>query len=95
MDQPPNKHTVFVDSEKEAEVGRQGVWSLEAAVWLSVWSFLRPPLRTPTKPTQAFDPVAHFETVPELAARAFNRPRKETLEVCLSKTTKRGGSCLV
>lgn len=30
---------------------------------------------------QAFDPAAHFETVPELAARAFNRPRRETLEV--------------
>ena len=30
---------------------------------------------------QVFDAVAHFDTVPELAGRAFNRPRKATLEV--------------
>lgn len=28
----------------------------------------------------SFDPAEHFDTVPELAGRAFNRPRKSTLE---------------
>jgi U3 small nucleolar RNA-associated protein 11 len=28
----------------------------------------------------AFNPAQHFDTAPELAARAYNRPRKETLE---------------
>lgn len=40
------RHTVFVDSKKEAE---------------------------------NFDVVEHFNTVPELASRSFNRPRKDTL----------------
>ncbi|KAM3569134.1 hypothetical protein VYU27_008765, partial [Nannochloropsis oceanica] len=47
LDEPANKHTVFVDSEADVE---------------------------------AFDPAKHFNTVPALAGRAFNRPRKETLE---------------
>lgn len=42
-----NKHTVFVDSEKELD---------------------------------SFDVAEHFGTVPELAHRAFNRLRKETLQ---------------
>ena len=33
-----------------------------------------------TEKAQSFDPVAHFGTVPELAGRAYNRPRVETLE---------------
>ncbi|CAM9158500.1 unnamed protein product [Discosporangium mesarthrocarpum] len=44
---PRNKHTIFLDTEEEAE---------------------------------RFDPVEHFDTVPELAGRSFNRPRKGTLE---------------
>ncbi|CAN0035895.1 unnamed protein product [Ectocarpus sp. 12 AP-2014] len=44
---PRNKHTIFLDSEKEAK---------------------------------EFDVAKHFDTVPELADRAFNRPRKNTLE---------------
>ncbi|GAB5034686.1 u3 small nucleolar rna-associated [Nannochloropsis oceanica] len=51
LDEPANKHTVFVDSEADVE---------------------------------AFDPAKHFNTVPALAGRAFNRPRKETLEAATS-----------
>mmetsp|Transcript_7221 Transcript_7221/g.16527 ORF Transcript_7221/g.16527 Transcript_7221/m.16527 type:complete len:275 (+) Transcript_7221:213-1037(+) len=51
LDKPPNKHTIFFESEAEAS---------------------------------KFDPATHFDTVPKLAGRAFNRPRKATLE---GKTT--------
>lgn len=94
MDQPPNKHTVFVDSEQEAEV------RVRLCVWTITHPFNKthkvqapiPSNRLTPSPTltfghtkqrtqQAFEPAAHFETVPELATRAFNRPRKGTLEV--------------
>jgi U3 small nucleolar RNA-associated protein 11 len=32
------------------------------------------------KKAQKFDPAEHFDTAPELADRAFNRPRVATLE---------------
>eukprot|EP00638_Chattonella_subsalsa_P003997 CAMPEP_0117746524 /NCGR_PEP_ID=MMETSP0947-20121206/7993_1 /TAXON_ID=44440 /ORGANISM="Chattonella subsalsa, Strain CCMP2191" /LENGTH=246 /DNA_ID=CAMNT_0005563855 /DNA_START=138 /DNA_END=875 /DNA_ORIENTATION=- len=47
VEEPLNKHTIFLDSNKDAS---------------------------------QFDPVKHFNTVPELGFRAYNRPRKETLE---------------
>lgn len=48
LDAPPaNKHTIFLDSTKDA---------------------------------REFDPAKHFDTVPELASRTFNRPRVATLE---------------
>eukprot|EP01117_Protostelium_nocturnum_P010721 TRINITY_DN3858_c0_g1_i5.p1 TRINITY_DN3858_c0_g1~~TRINITY_DN3858_c0_g1_i5.p1 ORF type:complete len:262 (+),score=103.86 TRINITY_DN3858_c0_g1_i5:92-877(+) len=57
---PINKHTVFVDSEKELK---------------------------------EFDPVEHFQTVPEAVNRTFNRPKKEQLErgeIFISDVGKRG-----
>jgi U3 small nucleolar RNA-associated protein 11 len=44
------KHTVFVDSNEEAE---------------------------------KFDAAEHFETLPELVGRSFNRPRQKDLEKCI------------
>jgi len=43
------------------------------------------------KEARTFDPVAHFDTVPELAGRTYNRPKREKLEshsVMGASTTK-------
>ncbi|CAH3121286.1 unnamed protein product [Pocillopora meandrina] len=38
------------------------------------------------KEAQSFDAAAHFDTVPELVSRTYNRPRKETLKRHLVQT---------
>ncbi|KAJ7394397.1 UTP11-like, U3 small nucleolar ribonucleoprotein [Desmophyllum pertusum] len=38
------------------------------------------------KEAQSFDAAAHFDTVPELVSRTYNRPRKETLKKHLIQT---------
>jgi hypothetical protein len=60
------QHIVFVDSKKEG-------FGLACLQLWNAWLTFR-------AAASKFDVVKHFDTVPELAGRAFNRPRVSTLE---------------
>lgn len=57
----------------------QGLWHRWSSAGNSKWQ-VSYTLRTGRASLCRFDPVEHFDTVPELADRAYNRPRRSTLE---------------
>ena len=63
----PAKHVVFVDNEKQVRSD------------VCVGKELSADCGRARAQVTKFDPVKHFDTVPEAVDRVYNRPRKETL----------------
>lgn len=70
----------YVNFEQEATLNRNRKMAFARFSRVFACDLLTLPCLGAAADWERFDVAKHFDTVPELADRAFNRPRKETLE---------------